>query len=56
MPLRRLRGRSELLEKILSAFSEAEVEGIKDPLSVFRKVLEKRAHLKTRISRHNSKK
>jgi hypothetical protein len=56
MTLRRIKGRSELLEKILSAFSEAEAEGMKDPLSVFRKVLEKRAHLKTISSHHNTKK
>jgi len=56
MPMRRIRVRSELLKKIFSALKESEAEGVKDPLSVLRKTLEKRVRLKTEKSRHKSKK
>ena len=56
MPMRRIRVRSELLKKILSALEEAEGEGVKDPLSVLRKALDKRVRFKSETSCHKSKK
>jgi hypothetical protein len=56
MPLRRIRARSELLEKILSALKEAEAEGVKDPLSVLKKAIDKRVRFKSETSRHKNKK
>ena len=51
MPLSNIQIRSELLKKILAAFKDAESEGIKDPLAVLKKILDKRVQLKSKTSR-----
>jgi hypothetical protein len=54
MPLRKIKTRTELLKKIFAAFEDAKSEGIKDPLAVLRKALDKRVQIKNHnISREN---
>ena len=56
MPLHKIRSRSELLKKIFDAFKEAEAKGVKDPLSMLKKALDKRVRFKSEIPRNKSKK
>ena len=48
----RIKSRLNLLNKIISAFKEAEASGIKDPVKLLKRVLDKRANLKIEKSRH----
>jgi hypothetical protein len=52
MTIDRIKSRLNLLNKIISAFKEAEASGIKDPLKLMKKALNKRANLKIEKSRH----
>ncbi len=51
MTLQKVKVQAELLNKILTAFKEAKDEGIKDPMVVLKKALEKRVWVKVGKSR-----
>jgi len=51
MAIKRIQTRLDLLRKIISAFNDAEKTGIRDPLGVFKKVLDKRTEIKAEKSR-----
>ena len=50
MTIDRIKSRLNLLNKIISAFKEAETSGIKDPTKLMKKALNKRANLKAEKS------
>jgi len=54
MTIERIKSRLNVLNKIISAFKEAEASGIKDPLKLMKKALNKRANLK--VEKPNPKK
>jgi len=54
MTIDRIKSRQNLLNKIISAFKEAEASGIKDPIKLMKKALKKRANLK--VEKPNLKK
>jgi hypothetical protein len=51
MTIERIKSRLNLLNKIISAFKEAEESGIKDPVKIMKTALKKRADLKVEKSR-----
>jgi hypothetical protein len=52
MTIERIKSRLNLLNKIISAFKEAEASDIKDPVKLMKRALNKRANLKVEKSRH----
>jgi hypothetical protein len=52
MTIERIKSRLNLLNKIISAFKEAEASGVKDPVKSLKTALKKRANLKVQKSRH----
>ena len=52
----RIQARINLMKKIFSAFRDAENEGIKDPLKVLKKALEKKTEINAGKSHHMTQK
>jgi hypothetical protein len=50
MTIERIKSRLNLLNKIISAFKEAEASDIKDPVKLLKRALNKRANLKVEKS------
>jgi hypothetical protein len=51
MAIERIKSRLNLLNKLISAFREAEASGIKDPAKLMKKALKARTNLKVEKSR-----
>ena len=55
MSLQQIRSRAELLKKLMTALEDAKAEGLKDPMKVLRKILDKRIESKAGKARRKRK-